>query len=142
MKKRKRLLTLIFNLVPPEMVKLVPSKTTVCQGEIITFNCSANSNPAVHTYRLYVNGSMVNEVIRRGVWNITMTTGGVFVYKCMVNNTIGTALSEDVTITVNGKHFVFTLSHIFKFFHQIHAQRLFQAFKVPSFKGKRKQNKQ
>ncbi|XP_044180698.1 hemicentin-1-like isoform X2 [Acropora millepora] len=86
---------------PPEMVQLVPSKTTVCQGEIITFNCSANSNPAVHTYQWYVNETMVNEVIRTGVWNRTMTTGGVFVYKCNVNNTIGTAMSENVTITVN-----------------------------------------
>ena len=31
-----------------------------------------------------------------------MTTGGVFVYKCMVNNTIGTAMSMDVFVTVNG----------------------------------------
>ena len=106
-RKRKRLLTLIFNLVPPEMVKLVPSKTTVCQGEIITFHCSANSNPAVYTYQWYVNETMVNEVISTGVWNKTMTTGGVFVYKCNVNNTIGTAMSESVTITVNGNKAVF-----------------------------------
>ena len=108
-KKRKgiRLLTLIFNLVPPEMVKLVSSKITVCQGEIITFNCSANSNPAVYTYQWYVNETMVNEVVSTGVWNRTMTTGGVFVYKCNVNNTIGTAMSESVTITVNGNKAVF-----------------------------------
>ena len=89
------------------MVQLVPSKTTVCQGEIITFNCSANSNFAVHTYRLYVNGSMVNEVSSTGVWNRTITTGGVSVYKCKVNNTIGTAMSENVSITVNGNNAVF-----------------------------------
>ena len=92
------------------MVQLVPSETTVCQGEITTFNCSANSNPAVRWYWLYVNGRMlVNEVSSTGVWNIPMTTRGVFMYKCKVNNTIGTAMSENVTITVNGKHFVFTL---------------------------------
>ena len=89
------------------MVKLVPSKTTVCQGEIITFNCSAISNPAVYTYQWYVNESMVNEVISTGVWNRAMTTGGVFVYKCKVNNTIGTAMSENITITVNGNNAVF-----------------------------------
>ncbi|XP_074634404.1 hemicentin-1-like isoform X2 [Acropora palmata] len=86
---------------PPEMVKLVPSKTTVCQREIIIFNCSAHSNPAVHTYQWYVNETMVNEVISTGVWNRTMTTGGVFVYKCKVNNSIGAVMSENVTITVN-----------------------------------------
>ncbi|XP_067030245.1 fibroblast growth factor receptor 3-like isoform X2 [Acropora muricata] len=86
---------------PPEMVKLVPSKTTACQGEIVTFSCSANSNPAVHTYQLYVNGIMVNETISTGVWNKTMITGGVFVYKCKVTNSVGTAMSENVSITVN-----------------------------------------
>ena len=105
--RRKHLLTLIFNLVPPEMVRLVPSETTVCQGEIIRFVCSANSNPAVHTYQLYVNGTMVNEVSITGVWNRTIAVGGVFVYKCTVNNTIGTAMSEDVTITVYGNLHLF-----------------------------------
>ena len=89
------------------MVKLVPSKTTVCQGELITFNCSANSNPAVQTYQLYVNETMVNEVSSTGVRNRTMTTGGVFVYKCNVKNTVGTAMSENVAITVNGNNAVF-----------------------------------
>ena len=91
------------------MVQLVPSKTTDCQGEIIAFICSANSNPAVHTYQLYVNGTMVNETSSSGVWNKAMIIGGVFVYKCNVNNTIGTAMSENVIITVNGKHFVCNL---------------------------------
>ena len=100
--KGKRVLTLIFNLVQPEMVQLVPSKTTVCQGEIITFNCSSNSNPAVDTYQLYVNGSVVNEVSSTGVWNRTMTTGGLFVYKCIASNKIGTAESMDVPVAVNG----------------------------------------
>ena len=92
------------------MVQLVPSKTTVCQGEIIAFSCSANSNPAVQMYQLYVNETMVNEVSSTGVWNRTMTTGGVFVYKCNVKNIIGTAMSENVTITVNGNNAVFFLT--------------------------------
>ncbi|XP_068685505.1 hemicentin-1-like isoform X2 [Montipora foliosa] len=85
----------------PEMVVLDPSATTVCRGDIIVFNCSAYSNPEVHTYELYVNGTMVNEIGRMGIWNITMATRGVFVYKCMVNNTIGTAMSMNVSVTVN-----------------------------------------
>ena len=85
------------------MVKLVASKTTVCQGESIFLNCSANSNPTVHSYQLYGNGTMVNEVNSSGVWFLTMATGGVFVYKCNVTNSIGTAMSENVSITVNGK---------------------------------------
>ena len=86
------------------MVQLVASKTTVCKGESIFLNCSANSKPAVHSYQLYKDGTMVNEgYIGGGVWFLTMETGGVFVYKCKVNNSIGTAMSESVSITVNGK---------------------------------------
>lgn len=94
---------MLFVVVKPEMVQLVASKTTVCQGENITFNCSANSNPAVHTYQLYVNDGLVNEASHTGVWNRPMTTGGVFAYKCTANNTIGTVMSVDVSVTVNGK---------------------------------------
>ena len=90
------------------MVQLVSGKTIVCQGGITAFTCSANTNPAVHTYQLYVNGTMVNEVSSTGVWNRIMTTGGVFVYKCKVNNTIGTAISENVTITVKGNYIFFS----------------------------------
>ena len=80
------------------------SKTTVCKGESIFLNCSANSKPAVHSYQLYENGNMVSEgYIGGGVWLRTMATGGVFVYKCKVTNSIGTAMSENVSITVNGK---------------------------------------
>ena len=89
-------------VVKPEMVQLVTRERTVCQGDIIAFNCTANSNPAVHTYQLYVNGTMVNETSSTGVWNRTMTTAGVFVYKCLVNNTIGTARSMDISVSVNG----------------------------------------
>ncbi|XP_067056801.1 hemicentin-1-like isoform X2 [Acropora muricata] len=85
----------------PETVQLVASETTVCQGEHITFNCSANSNPAVHTYQLYVNGTKVYETNSTGIWNTTMTTGGLFVYKCVVSNEIGTTESMGVIVTVN-----------------------------------------
>ena len=85
------------------MVKLVASKTKVCQGESIFFNCSASSNPVVHSYQLYENGTMVNEVYSGGVWFLTMATKGLFVYKCIVTNSIGTAMSKNFPITVNGK---------------------------------------
>ena len=85
------------------MVQLVASETTVCQGETITFNCSANGNPTVRMYHLYVNDAMVNETSSTGVWNRTMTAGGVFVYKCVASNKIGTAESMDVSVAVNGK---------------------------------------
>ena len=99
--KGELMVSLLFMIVKPAMVQLVTSERTVCQGDIITFNCTANSNPAIHTYQLYMNGTMVNES-STGVWNRRVTAEGVVVYKCMVNNTIGTAMSMDVSVTVNG----------------------------------------
>ncbi|XP_020614881.1 uncharacterized protein LOC110053033 [Orbicella faveolata] len=34
------------------------------------------------------------------MWNRTMSTGGVFIYKCVASNTAGTGQSESVTVTV------------------------------------------
>ena len=85
------------------MVQLFASEETVNYGASITFNCSAYSNPMVHAYHLYENGNMVEEISSTGVWTRTMFTGGEFVFKCMVNNTVGTAMSANVSVTVNGK---------------------------------------
>ena len=32
-----------------------------------------------------------------------MSDGGVFIYQCVANNTVGTGQSESVTVTVNGE---------------------------------------
>ena len=73
-----------------------------CQGNTITFNCSADAKPAVTTYQLFKNDTAMN-VSLSGMWSETLASGGVFVYKCVANNTVGTASSTDVTVTVNGK---------------------------------------
>ena len=46
---------------------------------------------------------MIGVISSTGVWNKTMTVGGVIVYKCMVNNSVGTAVSSAVSVNVNGK---------------------------------------
>ena len=73
-----------------------------CQGNNITFNCSADAKPAVTTYQLFKNDTAMN-VSFSEMWSETLTSGGVFVYKCVVYNTLGTASSTDVTVTVYGK---------------------------------------
>ena len=80
---------------------LVANETRVCQDDVISFNCSAVGNPVVHTYQLYENGTLVGSS-SSGVWNRTMSTGGMFIYKCVANNTVGTAESISVPVTVNG----------------------------------------
>lgn len=73
-----------------------------CQGNTITFNCSADAKPAVTTYRLFKNETAM-DVSHSGMWNETLESGGVFVYKCVANNTLGMASSMNVTVTVNGR---------------------------------------
>ena len=68
------------------------------------FTCSADGNPAVHTYQLFENDTLVNDGRNSlGIWNRTISTGGVFIYECEANNTAGTGRSESVTVTVNGE---------------------------------------
>ena len=71
---------------------------------MVTFNCSADANPPVDTYHLLENGVYVrNGSNGLGMWSRNMSTGGVFNYKCIANNSVGTVYSMSVTVTVNGK---------------------------------------
>ena len=100
---------MLFILDKPEGVQLLTSEEPFCSGTNIIFNCTADSNPPVHTYQLFESEVLLNDNSNSGVWNRTMLTGGEFVYKCVVNNTIGTASSANVTITVNGKQHFFVV---------------------------------
>ena len=87
----------------PEGVQLDANKAKVCRDGVVTFNCSAaDGDPVVHFYQLYENSNLVSSS-NAGVWNRTMSSVGVFNYTCMANNTVGTAESMNVSITVNGK---------------------------------------
>ncbi|XP_078379819.1 hemicentin-1-like isoform X4 [Oculina patagonica] len=91
----------------PENFQFVASKEKVCKGEVITFNCSADGNPAVDTYQLFENDTLVSDGINsHGMWNRTMSVEGVFIYKCVANNTAGTGQSETVNVTVNVPSFI------------------------------------
>ena len=71
---------------------------------MINFTCSADGNPAVDTHQLFENDTLVTDSTNsHGMWNRTMSAGGVFIYKCVANNTVGSEQSESVTVTVNGE---------------------------------------
>ena len=71
---------------------------------MINFTCSADGNPAVDTYQLFENNALVTDGTNsHGMWNRKMSDGGVFIYKCVANNTVGSGQSESVTVTVNGE---------------------------------------
>ena len=74
-----------------------------CKGKVISFNCSANANPAVTSYQLFENETAILNTSALGMWSKTLESGGVFVYKCVANNSIGSEYSMSVTVTVNGK---------------------------------------
>ena len=77
----------------------VDSKT--CQEETIRINCSADAVPSVTSYELFENDSVIMGT--SGMWSRTLSSGGVFVYKCVANNSLGSTESESVTVTVHGK---------------------------------------
>jgi len=89
--------------VPPENVQLQTSAVNnkTCKGETISINCSADAVPSVTSYELLENGSVVSDT--SGMWSRNLSSGGVFIYKCVANNSLGSIESESVTVTVNGK---------------------------------------
>ena len=91
-----------FVLDKPQILQFEGDETNVCQNDVVTFTCSADGNPVVHTYQLYENDTLVGSN-SSGVWSRAMSAGGQFIYKCVANNTLGTASSMSVSITVNGK---------------------------------------
>ena len=71
---------------------------------MVTFNCSADGNPPVDTYQLLENGVPVRDSSSSlAMWSRNISTAGAFDYKCMANNSVGTACSMNVTVTLNGK---------------------------------------
>ena len=88
----------------PENFQFAASEVEICLDEVINFTCSADGNPSVHTYQLFENDTLVTDGTNsQGMWNRTMSTGGVFIYKCLANNNAGTRNSESVIVTVNGE---------------------------------------
>ena len=92
----------ILFLDKPENLQFGADKTTGCQNDVVTFTYSADGNPVVHTYQLYENDTLVNNS-SSGVWRRSLSTGGMFFYKCVANNAVGTASSMSASIAVNGK---------------------------------------
>ena len=74
-----------------------------CTGKVISFNCSANANPGVTSYQLFEDKTAILNTSASGLWNKTWENEGVFVYKCVANNSVGSEYSMSITVTVNGK---------------------------------------
>ena len=74
-----------------------------CKGKVISFNCSANANPGVTSYQLFENETAILNTSASGMWTKTLGNKGVFVFKCVAKNSLGSKYSTSVTVAVNGK---------------------------------------
>ena len=76
--------------------------SVVCKRDVISITCSADGKPAVHTYQLFENERSVNDGnSSAGVWIRKYSKGGDLSYRCVANNTVGTA-EKTVNVTVKG----------------------------------------
>ena len=91
-------------LEKPDEVHLTTNTTNkVCAGTIINFTCSAEANPAVHTYLLYENDKVIHNM---GLGTVikTMENAGQFVFRCEANNSVqDTGKSSDTILSVLGE---------------------------------------
>ena len=89
---------------PPENVLLTTNATTneACQGDVVSFTCSADAVPSAMSFQLFKD-NVPMETSASGMWVKTLSEGGMFHYKCVANNSIGSASSTNINITVNGK---------------------------------------
>ena len=72
-----------------------------CRGDVISINCSADAVPSEISYQLLENE--VGILDTSGRWDRPLTTAGMFTYKCVPNNTLGTGENATITVSVNGK---------------------------------------
>ena len=91
-------------LDPPENVVLRTNATAnkACQNDVVSFTCSADAVPSAMSFQSFKD-NVPMEIINSGMWVKTLSEGGMFDYKCVANNSIGSASSRNVNITVNGK---------------------------------------
>ena len=66
-----------FLAEPPANVHLNTNTTSkVCAGVVINFTCTAEANPAVHTFLLYENGAVIKNMELSGTSIKTMENAG------------------------------------------------------------------
>ena len=73
-----------------------------CQSDVVSFTCSVDAVPSAMSFQLFKN-NVPMEISALGMWVKTLSEGGMFHYKCVASNSIGSASSTSISITVNGK---------------------------------------
>ena len=88
----------------PDNVSLISniSGSEACLGDVVSFTCTTDSNPAVQSYMLYENLTPVSET-SSGRWLRELSVRRDLNYSCMANNSLGSGASEFLVLTVHGK---------------------------------------
>ena len=98
---------LAFFKVAPENVALstnLSATQRICAGMVVNFTCTVGaSNPAIDTFTLYENISVVSSKRDSGVWIRALNNGGEVSYNCDVNNSVDTSSKGYVNFTVEGE---------------------------------------
>ena len=91
-------------LDPPEKVQMMTNATgkKTCLNDVVSFTCSADAVPSVMSFQLFENNVPL-QTSSSGMWFKKLSKGGVFVFRCVANNSLGSTNSADVSITVNGE---------------------------------------
>ncbi|CAH3030541.1 unnamed protein product [Porites evermanni] len=87
----------------PENVQLTTnaSANKACQNNVLKLTCSVgDANPEVTSYQLFRNDTDLGES-NTGMLAQTLSNSGLSMYKCVANNSVGSAESPSVYITVN-----------------------------------------
>ena len=97
----------MFNFLAdqPDNILLTTNTTSkVCREDVISFTCTAEANPAVHTYLLYENDTVIAKTGISGTWIKIMDNAAQFVFRCEANNSIQEiGKSDDTILTVDGE---------------------------------------
>lgn len=87
----------------PQNIQLTVNDSSFCQGDVFSLSCSTDRKPAAEEYQLFENDVLVSRSSSSPlIWTKTALAGGEFVYRCVAENSAGTA-NATTTVTVNGK---------------------------------------
>ena len=94
--------------VKPGNIQLTLNDSSICHGDVFSLSCSADGGSSTEeVYQLFENDVLVSKSSSSPlVWSKSALTGGVFVYRCVVDNSVETA-NATITVPVNGKNTTF-----------------------------------
>ena len=92
-----------FSADKPKNVNFTANVTSneTCLDWVVKFTCAADANPAVETYSLYEDETIVDMDVL-GVWIRPLNKFGHVMYRCKANNSVGSGISNSITLTVGG----------------------------------------